>query len=317
MGRDTDAEHSHGLGEEARQRTAMPASTPAMVLRWRQVFRGEERQLGLMRRWLASLLPECEARDDVISVATELGSNAIGHTASGRGGWFAVELTWHQSMVQVAVADCGGPGEPRVIDDPDGEQGRGLLLVRALSARTGFVGDHRGRLVWAQIAWQDPDGAAPASSRDPYQRAIRDGEAALTRRFAGTPAWFGRATLRWWALPSSGDLVSAPSAPELAALLYRLEETAGTRMPGAPRESHRAMDEEPRRTSAREPDIPRRRAGPGTRSRPRGPGNDRLDSWSRRVEPHRPPGAIPCRPGALSGNSRFVLIPAALASGAA
>jgi len=41
------------------------------------VFPGEERQLAVLRRWLATLLPACPARDDVILVATELASNAI------------------------------------------------------------------------------------------------------------------------------------------------------------------------------------------------------------------------------------------------
>lgn len=49
----------------------------------------------------------------MLCVASELGSNAIQHTDSGRdGGWFAVEVTWHQSVIQVAVADCGGAAEP-------------------------------------------------------------------------------------------------------------------------------------------------------------------------------------------------------------
>lgn len=42
---------------------------------------------------LASVLPECPARDDVISVATELASNAILHTASGNRGWFTRRCT--------------------------------------------------------------------------------------------------------------------------------------------------------------------------------------------------------------------------------
>jgi serine/threonine-protein kinase RsbW len=64
-----------------------------------------------MRRWLASLLPECPAREDVVCVATELGTNAVRHTASGRGAWFAVEVTWHRSVVRVAVADGGAPAQ--------------------------------------------------------------------------------------------------------------------------------------------------------------------------------------------------------------
>ena len=221
MGRDTDADHPHDLGDEARGYPAVPLLVPAAARRWRQVFSGEERQLGLMRRWLAACLPECPARDDVVSVATELGSNAILHTASGRGGWFAVELTWDQSTVRVAVADHGGPAEPHMIEDPDGEHGRGLLLVHGLSARTGVTGNEQGRIVWAEIAWDGPAPDADLAAAGPGEAEIRDGEAALARRFAGVPVWFGRATRAWWALAGPSDLVTAPTAPELAALLYR------------------------------------------------------------------------------------------------
>jgi serine/threonine-protein kinase RsbW len=131
-------------------------------MRWRKVFRGEERQLGAMRRWLASLLPAVPARDDVILVATELASNAICHTASGRGGWFTVEITWWRSVVRVGVTDCGGPARPQVAGDPAGERGRGLLLVTGLSLRTGACGDQQGRLVWADVRWDGPGPAAGA-----------------------------------------------------------------------------------------------------------------------------------------------------------
>ena len=151
--------------------------------RWRRVLAGEERQLGVLRRWLASLLPDCPARDDTLVVATELASNAIQHTASG-GSWFAVEVTWHGPVLQIAVADCGGPGEPQVIDDPAGERGRGLRLVQGLSARTGYVGDDHGRTVWAQIAWTvGPSAAVSAPWQAPVPAVVR--EAARGRR----PAW--------------------------------------------------------------------------------------------------------------------------------
>src|SRR5712692_5763965 len=184
------------------QGTASSAGPAASMsgMRWRRVFPGEDRQLSVLRRWLQSLLPDCAARGDVASVATELSTNAIRHTASGRGGWFAVEITWHQLAVRVAVADGGSPGEPRVIDDPAGESGRGLLLVRGLSVRTGVSGDHRGRLVWADIPWGDTGAAAFASVQDRYEAAIGDDQAGLASRFTGVPAWFGRCTLQWWAL---------------------------------------------------------------------------------------------------------------------
>jgi anti-sigma regulatory factor (Ser/Thr protein kinase) len=136
------------------------AGSPGSQLRWCRVFAGQERELSTLRGWLRSLLPECPARDDVISVADELASNAIVHTASGRGGWFAVEVTWPGRLVRVAVADGGAPGGPRMVVDPAGEHGRGLVVVAAFSARTGMCGGPGGRLVWAEIAW-DPGAAAP------------------------------------------------------------------------------------------------------------------------------------------------------------
>jgi len=130
---------------------------------WRRVFPGEERQLGVLRQWLASLLPGGEARDDLILVATELASNAICHTASGQGGRFAVEITLCRSVVRIGVTDGGGAGRPRVIGDPAAERGRGLLLVRALSVRTGACRAGAGRLVWADIR-RDAGGPAAAQA---------------------------------------------------------------------------------------------------------------------------------------------------------
>ena len=133
--------------------TGSLAGPVAPSLRWRLVARGEERQLAVLRRWVSGLLPACPARDDVVMAANELASNAIRHTASGRDGWFAAEITWHPGVVRVAVADCGGPKEPIVIEDPGGESGRGLYLVQQLSTRMGISGNHHGRLVWADIGW--------------------------------------------------------------------------------------------------------------------------------------------------------------------
>jgi serine/threonine-protein kinase RsbW len=221
MEHSTSACHSSGVDGTAGHGADGATADGANEQRWRQVFAGEEHQLAHLRRCLASLLPPCEARDDVVSIATELGSNAIRHTASGNGGSFAVEITWSQHVVRVAVADAGGVVGPRVIDDPAEEHGRGLLLVRGLAARMGVAGDQRGRLVWADVAW-DGLGAASASAPDDDEAAIRVGEAALAARFAGVTTWFGRSTLAWWAVAGSGELVTAPSASALARLLERL-----------------------------------------------------------------------------------------------
>lgn len=244
------------------------AATPPPPLRWRRVFPGEERQLSLLRHWLSSLLPECPARDDVMCVATELATNAIRHTASGRGGWFAVEITWHRPNVRVAVADCGAPTGPQLIDDPAADHGRGLVLVRGLSERTGVVGDHRGRLMWADIPWDDGGTESRMSAPDRYEAAIRDGQTDLARRFGGIQAWFGRSTLQWWALAGRSGLVTAATVPELATKLARLPDMPSATPPTetgrravmgpAPRDVHREQ----------RPGAAMRRAAPGSRNHP-------------------------------------------------
>jgi hypothetical protein len=201
-------------------------------MRWRRLFPGEERELAALRRWLELLLPDCPARGDLAIVATELCTNAICHTASGHGGWFGVDITWHQQAVRVAVTDGGAPAGPQVINDPDGERGRGLLVVKGLSVRTGMCGDHRGRLVWADVPWGDAAAAEPASPQEPYEAAIGDGLAALASRFTSVPAWFGRSTLQWWAL-AGGKLLAAPTTQELASQLGRVLGPPPPRPPAA------------------------------------------------------------------------------------
>jgi hypothetical protein len=174
--------------------------------------------MGPLRRWLEQLLPPCPARDDVVSVAVELCTNAVRHTASGQGGRFVLEVTWTVRMVRVAVFDTGAPDGPWVIEDPLGEDGRGLRMVHTLSARSGVSGDTRGRVVWADILWTGQNAPGQPGFPDGFMSAIRDAEADLARRYPGVLVWFGSETWQWWALPSlggPGGLVVA-SSPDRA-----------------------------------------------------------------------------------------------------
>jgi Histidine kinase-like ATPase domain len=197
-------------------------------LRWRATFPGRESEVRGVRRWVASLLPDCAARDDVASVVTELAANAIRHTASGRGGSFTVEITWDSGSVRVAVADGGAPTGPHLAAGADDEHGRGLVLLAGLASRTGVLGDHRGRVVWADVPW-----VAGVGPQDRYEAAIAAGRVSLAGRFAAAPAWFGRATQQWWAL-ARGELVTAASARALAAELGPLLDCLLPGDPGAP-----------------------------------------------------------------------------------
>jgi Histidine kinase-like ATPase domain len=285
--------------------TSVGPAAPWPPMRWRRVFPGEERQLSILRRWLESLLPDHPARADVASAATELGANAIQHTASGHGGSFAVEITWHQQAVRVAVADSGGPAEPRVINDPAAEHGRGMLLVQGLSVRTGITGDRRGRLIWADIPWTPTEATPPLLAQDPHETALEADQATLTSHFTGTPAWFGRSTLHWWAL-ANGHLLTAPSARQLAALLDRAlatpplrtnataaTATASARTAPAARHEHRPAEPAPRVSPgpASAPRSERDDIDFGGRSSPRTPSRKhRPGSTARQIDPPISPG---------------------------
>ena len=250
-----------------------PPALPPPAQRWRRVFPGQEAELRRIRSWLAELLPSGPAREDVVTVATELAANAVRHTASGAHGFFAVELTWQMRpvTVRVAVADSGartsphlepgtdplGPG-PLGIGSPGAgllsadqlgsgqlsEHGRGLRVVRALAERTGVCGDHRGRLVWAEIRWTS-DGAVLPDFPDGYEASLRDIQAVLAVRYPEADIWFGRATMQWWALigrperghPEARRLLTAESPVDLAQLLDVARATAQPRTWPQPRQA--------------------------------------------------------------------------------
>lgn len=186
-----------------------PASHPTRTanppcLAWRRFFPGEFEQVSVVRRWIAELLPECDARDTAVLVASELATNAVRHSASSLpGGRFGVGVTWEAESVRIEVADCGGPKVPAVIEDADGEDGRGLWLVARLSDSLRVSGDEEGRLVRARIPW-GADGGPPRRIRDTTRRSP-----ARWRAFRAHFPWlsFGSARRR-----GAGGWRSAPSA---------------------------------------------------------------------------------------------------------
>ena len=121
-----------------------------------------------------------------MSVAVELGTNAIRHSTSGHGGQFAVEVIWSVPVTRVAVYDDGGLDSPRITEDLLCEDGRGLLMVTALSERMGVGGDAQGRVVWADIRWTGRD--APSQSGLPEEFRV------IVDRWSG-PEWASAVTV--------------------------------------------------------------------------------------------------------------------------
>ncbi len=103
--------------------------------------------------------------DNAALVISELVTNAIVHTASGR---VVCELHDHDDMVRIAVHDEGcAPGEPRPSPQrPDEEHGRGLLLVDALCRAWGAQEHGPGLLVWAELPRRTDTGEDTGEPRD-------------------------------------------------------------------------------------------------------------------------------------------------------
>jgi hypothetical protein len=81
-------------------------------------------------------------------VVSELVANVVRHAGTP----MDIRLTLRVPYLHVTVAD-GHPGTPRQADPGPGvEGGRGLLLVRSLSQRWGFLPIGQGKVVWATLA---------------------------------------------------------------------------------------------------------------------------------------------------------------------
>ncbi|MFI6818724.1 ATP-binding protein [Nonomuraea sp. NPDC050328] len=105
------------------------------------------------RRFVSAFLGAWPTLDDAILIVSELATNAIRHSHSGRpGGRFVVTLEVVGSSLRVEVRDEGGPRRPMLFPLCTTEPGgRGLAIVSELSAKWGVAGDDYGRTVWAVL----------------------------------------------------------------------------------------------------------------------------------------------------------------------
>jgi anti-sigma regulatory factor (Ser/Thr protein kinase) len=121
--------------------------------RFSRYFLGSAPSITEARRFVTALLRDWPVVDDAELVVSELATNAVRHSASGRfGGRFLVSVQAHADRLWVGVLDEGGPSSPRLFRSyPEGEGGRGLLLVASLAVDWGVWGDEHGRTVWAVL----------------------------------------------------------------------------------------------------------------------------------------------------------------------
>jgi anti-sigma regulatory factor (Ser/Thr protein kinase) len=133
----------------------MPSSDTPAVRCEVMVVPGVRDAAAQVRRMLRELLGAGHAAlADAELCLSELLSNAIKYTDSGRGGQVRVELNVTDRSVRGEVVDDGGGATvPHLRSRPDGlgESGRGLWIVAGLSADWGAERRGRGHAVWFAI----------------------------------------------------------------------------------------------------------------------------------------------------------------------
>jgi anti-sigma regulatory factor (Ser/Thr protein kinase) len=121
----------------------------------RRVFPGAKDQVARARLFVGDVLDGCPAAADAVLLTSELVTNAIAHTASGRGGKVIVTVYRGDTAVRVDVLDDGSDQAPVVhpVGEPR-ESGFGLGLVDLMADRWGHCGGRRSRVVWFMLGWK-------------------------------------------------------------------------------------------------------------------------------------------------------------------
>ena len=137
---------------------------------WARALPGTPGQAGAARRFVGSLLAGSPLRDDAVTIVSELFTNALAHTASGRpGGLVIVQVTRWRRGARIAVTDQGSASHPVIRHPGQGgeltENGSGLFIVRQLCRQLGWHDDVSGRTVHATLGTDPPGQRLPPGSQ--------------------------------------------------------------------------------------------------------------------------------------------------------
>ncbi|WP_031028060.1 ATP-binding protein [Streptomyces albus] len=131
---------------------------------WELTCPGLPEEVSRARRWTRDVLHDSPHADDAALIVSELGSNALMHSASGGpNGSFHVSLHRSRGTVLLAVTDTGGSTTKPHVETPgeDDTHGRGLSLVTALAGRVRVSGDDYGRTVTVEMTDGPDEPALP------------------------------------------------------------------------------------------------------------------------------------------------------------
>ncbi|RBM16851.1 ATP-binding protein [Streptomyces sp. PT12] len=102
----------------------------------RRTFTGLPEEVSRARHWARDILGNHPHADDAALIVTELGANAITHTASATS-TFTLAIDQAAGTVTITVTDAGGATTHPRIEHPDtsAQHGRGLEVVAACAAK--------------------------------------------------------------------------------------------------------------------------------------------------------------------------------------
>jgi anti-sigma regulatory factor (Ser/Thr protein kinase) len=114
---------------------------------------GERRNVAQARAFVADRLgPDHPCLDVAVLLCSELVTNAVLHTDSGRaGGMVTLVLLRTGDAIQAEVTDDGSVTDPVVKDEVLVPDGHGLFLVEQLADGWGYLRDGRATTVWFRL----------------------------------------------------------------------------------------------------------------------------------------------------------------------
>jgi serine/threonine-protein kinase RsbW len=146
----------------------------------RRTFPGEQDQVASARDFVKHVMGRCPVLDEVVLLTSELCTNTLQHTASGRGGSFEVTVHCAHDSVRVEVRDEGSTTLPAVRDlDAFSEDGRGLALVDLIATRWGQNGDESSRSVFFELCWGYPQTTASHTNAPAVSPPAEAGETSM------------------------------------------------------------------------------------------------------------------------------------------
>src|SRR5712691_5262059 len=114
------------------------ATKPPDATAFERTYPGTKDRVRQVRADLAHVVEGCPFADDFVLMASELATNAVVHSRSGRiGGTFTIRAEVRPGdFAWLEVEDQGGPWTER---EPDDERGRGLAMVASLAGDGNWV----------------------------------------------------------------------------------------------------------------------------------------------------------------------------------